>query len=208
MILSTHCYARLNSSSMQRTITAVSSFHKDIEALTPNHFLLERMLTSMPPETNSQRISTDKRFWERLLLEFIPILLPRQKWTLKTSHTSDGQTVWILKDLTSRRLWPLGRIDLPILSTDQVIRQNNVGTRRGKVKNQYYASLLFVPSSTDNNSHPKTAIKLEYFLQCRHPERFVQRSHQVLLSQTNLDIHQRRNPNAANTFCISATTYA
>ena len=42
--------------------------------------------------------------------EFIPTLLPRQRWTKKTPPIKIGENVWILQDMTPRRLWPIGRI--------------------------------------------------------------------------------------------------
>ena len=127
-----------------RPITNVSSSPCDIEALTPNHFLLGRMFASMPPKTNSKPLTVMKQWkfaqqlsdhvWNRLLKEFIPTLLPRQKWTSKTPPIPNGQPVWILEYLTPSEIWPLGRIESPIPSADNVIRQYNVRTHRGSVQ--------------------------------------------------------------------------
>ena len=126
-----------------RLITTVSSSPCDIEALTLKYFLLRRMFASMPPRTNSKPLTLMKQWkfaqqlsdhvWNHLLKEFIPTLLPRQKWASKTPPISNGQPVWILEDLPLRGLWPLSRLESPILSADKVIRQYNVRTRPVKV---------------------------------------------------------------------------
>ena len=42
--------------------------------------------------------------------EFIPTLLPRQRWTKKTPPIKIGKIVWILHAMTPRGIWPIGRI--------------------------------------------------------------------------------------------------
>ena len=103
-----------------RPITTVSASSDDVEALTPNHFLLWRSHANMPtlqtqqPSTLSrqwkfaQQLAT--HIWKRLMKEFIPTLLPRQRWTKKTPPIKIGEIVWILQDMTPRVLWPIGRI--------------------------------------------------------------------------------------------------
>ena len=103
-----------------RPITTVSASPDDVEALTPNHFFLGKAHASMPP-LHTQQPSTLSRqwkfaqqlathIWKRLMKEFSPTLLPRQRWTKKTPLIKIGKIVWILQDMTPRGLWPIGRI--------------------------------------------------------------------------------------------------
>ncbi|XP_063711366.1 uncharacterized protein LOC134839674 [Symsagittifera roscoffensis] len=103
-----------------RPITTVSASPDDVEALTANHFLLGRAHASLPP-LQTQQSSTLSRQWKfthqlethiskRLMKEFIPTLLPRQRWIKKTPPIKLGGIVWILQDMTPRGLWPIGRI--------------------------------------------------------------------------------------------------
>ena len=104
-----------------RPLTSVSTDVRDIEALTPNHFLLGRahgkiLLTfyhdNSTPSTRqwnfAQQLADNVR--KRLQKEYYPTLLPRKKWTAKTIDLKPGTLVWILKEYTPRRLWPLGRV--------------------------------------------------------------------------------------------------
>ena len=103
-----------------RRITTVSASIDDVEALTRNHFLLGRAHASMPPLQTQQPSTLSRQWkfaqqlathiWKRLMKEFIPTLLPRQRWTKKTPPIKIGEIVWILQDMTPRGLWPIGRI--------------------------------------------------------------------------------------------------
>lgn len=104
-----------------RPITDVSTDINDTDALTPNHFLLGRAHINVPPgRIDNKPVTYSKRWkyaqqiadhvWNRLIKEYLPTLLPRQKWIKRTAPLKIGQTVWILKDLTPRGLWPIGRI--------------------------------------------------------------------------------------------------
>ena len=90
--------------------------------LTSNHFLINRPFNSLPPgKFDSQEPARFKywksvqqmvnHFWKRLVKGYLPTLLKRSKWS------DSGQTllrvddiVWILKDMTPRGIWPLGRV--------------------------------------------------------------------------------------------------
>ncbi|XP_063710185.1 uncharacterized protein LOC134838713 [Symsagittifera roscoffensis] len=103
-----------------RPITTVSSSPEDVDGLTLNHFLLGRAHATMPPLQTQQpsTLSRQWRFaqqlstniWKRLMKEFIPTLMPRQRWTTKTPPIKVGEIVWIFQDMTPRGLWPIGRI--------------------------------------------------------------------------------------------------
>ena len=105
-----------------RPLTIVADLPENEIPLTPNHFLINRPFNSLPPgKFDSQKPASFKswknvqqmvnHFWKRLVKEYLPTLLRRSKWS------DSGQTplrvndiVWILKDMTPRGIWPLGRV--------------------------------------------------------------------------------------------------
>ena len=93
-----------------RSITDVPSDINDIDALTPNHFLLGRAHINVPPGHFENKRVTYSRRWKyahqiadhvrkRLIMEYLPTHLPRKKWHNRISPLKFGQTVWILIDL-------------------------------------------------------------------------------------------------------------
>jgi hypothetical protein len=104
-----------------RPLTKVSDDPKDLEALTPNHLLLLRPGTSLPPGIFSQSDLYSKRrwrqaqylsnvFWRRWLKEYLPELQRRQKWLKPRRNFSPGDIVLIVDQSSPRSAWPLGRI--------------------------------------------------------------------------------------------------
>ena len=105
-----------------RPLKIVADFPKNEMPFTPNLFLINRPFNSLPPgKFDSQEPASFKswknmqqmvnHFWKRLVKEYLPTLLKRSKWS------DSGQTplrvndiVWILKDMTPRGIWPLGRV--------------------------------------------------------------------------------------------------
>ena len=87
---------------------------------------------------------------DRLVKEFLPTLLPRQKWLKRTPPLKIGQTVWILKDLTPRGLWPIGRISSIDDNETQQPRQYEVKTRTGIFK---IPAIRLAPIETEERLH-------------------------------------------------------
>ena len=105
-----------------RPLTIVADLPENEMPLTPNHFLINRPFNSLPPgKFDSQDPTSFKswknvqqmvnHFWNRLVKEYLATLLKRSKWS------DGGQTplrvsdiVWILKNMTPRGIWPLGRV--------------------------------------------------------------------------------------------------
>ena len=105
-----------------RPLTQVSSDFRDVEPITPNHFLLGRPSPIFPPGIffdksitissswkQAQQISD--QFWNRFLKEYMPTLLKRGKWSTPTQNLQPGDLVWVLEDFTPRGLWPMARVD-------------------------------------------------------------------------------------------------
>ena len=74
-----------------RPLFAVSDDPNDLQPLTPNHLLLQRTVSALPPGTfvkedmlfrkkwRQTQILAD-HFWRRWLKEYVPALQERQKW--------------------------------------------------------------------------------------------------------------------------------
>ena len=104
-----------------RPITPVSSDPHDLEALTPNHFILGHSAASFPSLSFEDNFDYKKRYaraqsyanavWSRWLREYVPSLNKRAKWhsdsdvTLKT-----GDLVWVVEPDSPRGHYPLARI--------------------------------------------------------------------------------------------------
>jgi hypothetical protein len=103
-----------------RPITSVSDDPNDLEALTPNHFLMLRSSDSPPPglftvEDNYVRRKwrqvqhLTNMFWKRWVKEYLPLLQKRQKW-LKPQRNICIDDVVLVVDNAPRNSWSMGRI--------------------------------------------------------------------------------------------------
>lgn len=127
-----------------RPITAASSDPKDLEALTPNHFLLGRPSIALPFYwTSVKDVDHRKAFrnaeayadiiWERWMKEYIPQLNSRSKWQKETFVDPQvGDLVWILDTNSKRSRFPLARILETYPSDDGQIRSAKVRTNIGE----------------------------------------------------------------------------
>ncbi|XP_041954032.1 uncharacterized protein LOC121713480 isoform X1 [Alosa sapidissima] len=104
-----------------RPITKVSDDPHDLEALTPNHILLLRTNPLLPPGVFSRSDLYHRRrwrqvqyiaelFWKRWLLEYLPLLQERQKWSRVKRNFITGDIVLIADNSAPRNSWLLGRI--------------------------------------------------------------------------------------------------
>ena len=128
-----------------RPLIPVSSDVEDLEALTPNHFLLGRASVCLPlfhaPTNDSPCYRRFYRnaeiytnwIWSRWLTEYVPSLNIRKKWHQdKDSCVSVGDLVWIVDPTTPRGYYPLARITKLNLGDDGVARSAAVKTKTGE----------------------------------------------------------------------------
>ena len=129
-----------------RPLTPVSSDVNDLEALTPNHFLLGNKNVCLPylPCTE-EFIDRRKLFrqtqayanliWDRFRKEYLPTLNNRQKWRSTANETlKEGDLVWLIEDSDKRGYYKLGRVTETIDGSDGVIRSAIVRTNDGVYK--------------------------------------------------------------------------
>ena len=125
-----------------RALTSVSSDVRDVESLTPGHFLtgmttgvyLETTISSNDREAGklwNNVNSIMNEFWTRLLKDYLPTLRQRRKWHSTVDGTKVGDMVWILENNTPRGICPVGRVQKVNKGKDNVVRSCLVKTTKG-----------------------------------------------------------------------------
>ena len=103
-----------------RPITAVSSNPLDLEASTPNHFILGQHAASFPSLSFEENLNHKKRFaraqsyanaiWTRWIREYVPSLNRRAKWHYQSDvKLKAGDLVWVIEPDTPHGHYPLRR---------------------------------------------------------------------------------------------------
>ncbi len=104
-----------------RPLTKLSYDPRDLEPLTPNHLLLLRSRSNLPPGILTKEDCCSTRrwrqvqylanvFWRRWIREYLPSLQERQKWNKTRRNLEVGDIVLILDEKTKRCSWQLGRV--------------------------------------------------------------------------------------------------
>lgn len=104
-----------------RPLTYQSTDPRDEPPLTPNHFLFGQSGGQFAPEViDSTKFHPRKRwrrvqdlvkhFWQRWMVEWLPSLQQRRKWTDIKPEMEVGDVVLVVDPDTPRGKWPLGRI--------------------------------------------------------------------------------------------------
>lgn len=90
---------------------------EDMEALTPNHLLLLRSGSLLPPGIfNKDDLYSRRRWrqvqylWRRWIKEYLPSLQQRQKWVKSRRNFTPGDIVLLVDENSARCTWPLARI--------------------------------------------------------------------------------------------------
>lgn len=126
-----------------RPLTRVSDDVNDLEALTPNHFLIGRASSKLSPCViyNSKMLprqrwrqvhSVSQQFWDRWRREYLPTLTGRNKWVHGAKNVQVGDLVMVLDGTQVRSKWLLGRIVATLPSRDGCVRKVEVKTRNGQ----------------------------------------------------------------------------
>ncbi|KAL9977438.1 hypothetical protein ACROYT_G014841 [Oculina patagonica] len=143
-----------------RPLTEVSSDVDDLEALTPNHFLIGRGSLNLPPGiVDDKELSSRKRWrqaqvvanhvWSRWLREYLPGLITRKKWTQPTVNVKVGDLVLVVDRAVSRGSWPLGRIVKVFPGLDSIVRSADVKTKFGVMRRPVTKLALLEECSTN-----------------------------------------------------------
>ena len=140
------------------------------EPINPNHFLVQRPYNSLPQGDFSSTMPASfkswknvqhllNHFWRRLVKEYLPTLTKRFKWSKQSESLNVQGLVWILKDLTLRGIWPLGRIVETLPGKDGSVRVVKVKTADETVSHAFWlisrlCSLFSRNGNLGNASYP------------------------------------------------------
>lgn len=129
-----------------RPISPLSDDPRDLNPLTPAHFLIGRPLTALPTEyfthTADTRLSAFQRmekitqmFWKRWKHEYIHTLQTRKKWQTKNLRPiKSGMMVVLKEDLEHPMSWKLARIVELHPGNDNNVRVVTLKTANGLIK--------------------------------------------------------------------------
>ena len=124
-----------------RPITKVSDDPKDVNALTPNHLLLLRAGSAIPPGVFEKEDNCNHRrwrqvqyltnvFWRRWVREYLPSLQQRQRWNKPQRNLAVNDVVLLLDENTPHSIWPLGRVlEVYHNRKDGLVHSANVQTK-------------------------------------------------------------------------------
>ena len=126
-----------------RPLTPVSDDPEDLEALTPNHFLIGRASPNLPPGVFSDSSVTSRKrwrhaqrlvhhFWTRWRREYLPTLTVRHKWMTDGRNIQTGDLVLVAEDNVPRGLWTMGRVIRTIPGADGRVRAAEIRTASGR----------------------------------------------------------------------------
>ena len=139
-----------------RPITPVNTDSGDLEALTPNHFLLGKVngpLAPMPDgwplsKTREHIQSVSDKLWIRFQKELRPQLHKMPKWWRETNPFYPGQLFMVLDINPLKTSWTRGRIIEVFQGPDQLQRTVTVKTSSGAYKTAVH---LLAPLLSEEN---------------------------------------------------------
>ena len=129
-----------------RPLVSINSHNDDgIEVLTPGHFLIGRLLTSLPdPEISYRSVSLLGRwhlcqslvrhFWSRWSSEYLSTLNKYGKWHHPVKNISIGDIVVVREDGTVPSFWPIAKVVQTYPGKDGLVRVVDVKTSKGTHK--------------------------------------------------------------------------
>ncbi|KAL9961530.1 hypothetical protein ACROYT_G030487 [Oculina patagonica] len=111
----------------------------DLEALTPNHFLLQMKVSGLPPGLFVKEDHLGRKqwrkvqyladvFWKRWINEYLPSLTERGKWLRDQRKVRVGDLVLVLEENVPRNKWTVGRVTEVFEGRDSKVRSAKVKT--------------------------------------------------------------------------------
>ena len=142
-----------------RPLTPVSADPCDLNAFTPNHFLLREHSTGIPPVVGNNEFDHRKRYaraqsyanaiWSRWIKEYVPTLNRRSKWqTPAEQHLKTGDLVWIVEEINPRGYYPTARIVELRYGSDSVARSAVLRTSTGSLVRPLVKLVPVFPTSS------------------------------------------------------------
>ena len=133
-----------------RPLSYTSGDPKD-GVLTPNHFLLLRVNSEIPPKVydaashkdNYQRMqNVVNKIWEFWLKEFLPTMISRAKWRKTERNHAVGDLVLVLEDNLPRNKWKMGRISRVYPDKKEMVRSADVEIYVGDRLKEYHKPIV------------------------------------------------------------------
>lgn len=125
-----------------RPLTYESSDPGDCRALTPNHFLLQRSNSNVPPGEYYSLNTRDHfryvqaivdKVWDLWTLQYLPNLLTRKKWAIPRGNLNVGDRVLLVGSSEPRSKWRVGVIHKTHPGSDGLVRAVTIKTDDGEV---------------------------------------------------------------------------
>ena len=144
-----------------RPITFVSDDPADPERLTPNHLLLLKCDSPMPPGVFQREDVFSRRgwrqiqylsdiFWKRWSREYLPLLQSRQKWLFPRRNLAVGNVALVTGENIPRNCWPLGRIQEVFPDKKGLVRKVKVKVKSAVLERPIDKLVLLVEEGAKN----------------------------------------------------------
>ena len=128
-----------------RPITPASDDPSDLEALTPNHFILGRANVCIPFIPNAEIYSNHRKMfrscqayadmiWKRWVTEYLPQNNVRTQWNKSEANVQVGDLVWLVDNNVKRSHYKMARIKEIYPAKDGVVRSVLIKTHDGTFK--------------------------------------------------------------------------
>lgn len=148
-----------------RPLTVFSDDPRDSEPLTPNHLLLLKSDSPMPPGTFQRDDLFSRRrwrqiqyladiFWKRWSREYLPLLQSRQKWLHPRRNLTVGDVVLVAAENTNRNYWPLGRIQQVFPEKKGFVRKVRVKVKSAVLERPVDKLVLLVEKEESKHAEP------------------------------------------------------
>ena len=148
-----------------RPLTVFSDDPRDSEPLTPNHLLLLKSDSPMPPGTFQRDDLFSRRrwrqiqyladiFWKRWSREYLPLLQSRQKWLHPRRNLTVGDVVLVAAENTNRNYWPLGRIQQVFPDKKGFVRKVRVKVKSAVLERPVDKLVLLVEKEESKHAEP------------------------------------------------------
>ena len=125
-----------------RPLVPPSSDATDLDALSPNHFLLGTACSVLPSHQRAE-IDHHKRYvreqacsdaiWNRWVKKYVPSLNKRSKWPSQPERQlKTGDVVWIIEPSSPRGHYPLARVRKLNFGSEAIARSAELKTNTGR----------------------------------------------------------------------------
>ena len=108
----------------------------DLDALTPNHFLIGARPLYFNPNNKCEKIDSpirwkavqalSKMFWDRFVKEYLPSLQIRAKWNKQSRNLTINDMVLAKDDNLARLQWKFGRVIEVYTGWDGIVRSTKI----------------------------------------------------------------------------------